>query len=142
MSGTLILEIGAESVHPLDWYQITDAVGAVIADLLAGVNVRDQTAIAHVAHIRSSVPGLVITSPAVPMYGFRLDPLLRPIDKLQWGRDKPEGPERWRIRRYPVIDAATHRQATRFYWEMYGELLTRLAIQASETAVSSSGSNK
>lgn len=138
----LILCPGAESEFALDWYQVTPEVGRLIAALKAGQEVMDQTAIAHLPSIRSAIQNLPVFCMHRELEA--LDPLIRPGDKLIWARDKPEGPERWRIRRYPALDAATHKQAVGFFWEMYKELMSRVAEPVShlygmETGVCSEG---
>jgi hypothetical protein len=128
--GRLTLKIGAESRFALDWYQTTGAIGELIAALKAGEDVTDQTAIAHLPAIRSAVKGLEVACVHVLA---EIPFVLRPVDKLLWARDKPEGPERWRIRRYPVIDAATAEQAAMFYVQMYGVLLDRVCCEREAT---------
>lgn len=120
---TLYLWIGVESRFDLDWYHVNGAVGELI-DALATEDITDQTAIAHLPAIRSAVKDLTVV--VVEPGHAEIPHLLRPTDKLTWARDKPEGPERWRIRRYPAIDAATAAQAATFYDAMYRTLAERI----------------
>lgn len=128
MNGSLTISPGVESRFNLEWYNVTDGIGALIAALKAGENVIDQAAIAHLPAIRSAVRGLWVTSRFDPT--VKIDPLLRPGDKLIWARDHAEGSERWRIRRYPAIDGATADQARMFFMDMYQALISRAVVES------------
>jgi hypothetical protein len=128
--------------YPSEWYKAGPRIGELILKLKGSSDtLLGDVSCGHLPHInriRDAIPDLPVIclhrnkNEVVESFMNNMPPLLRPEDRRcrmnmlemnGWNPDK--------VLRWPVIDAATSKQAWEFYWE-YAEELMRMVKEPVE----------